>query len=151
MTKIEKIYIFIIAVTLSSCSGKGQVFFIADRYADEILVNNIIEEIGKSAERSRFDFTYTRVDSENDFKSVYARIGNYDKGRIILTPFVFANYLTEDWKGGDPLFLIGPYFDLNRKNIEIIGNLESISYNSFSDLQTDSLSFYVDDSEKQLP
>ena len=152
MVKIKKaIFIIILAVSLCSCSDKGQVYFISDKYTEEIVNYNIIEEFRKSAENSRFNFTYNIADSEKEVESFIDKTDAGDNSIIILTPFVFVNYYTEDREQNERLFLIGPYFDFNRNSTEVIGNIDSISVSAVSGLSADGISFYFDDSENSFP
>ena len=147
-----KTAVILFAIMLTSCSSKNTIYLFTDKYSSEILNSvNIIEEFSRISKKYNYKLHQINADSEADFKSAIDSLEISDKDKVVMSSYLYISFFHNNTEISGKIFVIGPLFDIKRENIEITGNLASVSSESFSGLDTKTVSFYTDDDEGSYP
>ncbi len=149
MNMTKKIILFLLTLIIISCSKDKTVYFIKDTYSSELISDIIIEEFRKKAEKNRYDLSILYTGSAEETASLFESMNNGNDDKIVLSAFTYLNNYNTDTD--DKLFIIGPYFDFNIKNTEVIGNIKENFENIELLRGTASISFFIDDNKDSFP
>ena len=154
---IKNIYICLLFFLLISCSGsKGEIYFITDNYMPEIMNgSHIMEEFNKITVKNKLYFSSFTVSSEKELNSVLEGINITDNDKIIMTAFVYNNFISEKTVFKYPLYMIGPWFDMDRNKTVLTGNMNDSITDAVIGIGQEnnfrSAVFYTDDDSISFP